>query len=149
MFITINAQFFHARVSPQFVASQSPSYSNPADPTNGGNDTLAATSEPPVLDPGPARIWGFTHPALSAVANGVEVPGIGIGINSPEVSNGNNFDICVTDSNGNPLNNATVKVCAQVTTGPNGIARLNLTPGNYTAEVIYNGETQSITEFNV
>jgi len=78
MFLIANAQFFHDRVPPQFVASQSAPYSNPADPTNGGNDMLAATDAQPVLDPGPARIWGFTHPALSAVELNTVTP-IGVG----------------------------------------------------------------------
>ena len=80
MFLAINAQFFHDRVPPQFVASQSPSYSNPADLTSGSNVTLAATGAQPVLDPGPARIWGFTHPAPSAVLAGTVIPGVGVGI---------------------------------------------------------------------
>jgi len=78
VFIAINAQFFHDSVPPQFVASQSAPYSNPVDPTSGSNDTLAATDAQPVLDPGPARIWGFTHPALSAVELNTVTP-IGVG----------------------------------------------------------------------
>ena len=85
MFIVANAQLFHDQVSPQSVATQSAPYSNPADPTSGSNATLAATDAQPVLDPGPARLWGFTHPDLSAVAENVVTPiGVGTATFGPE-----------------------------------------------------------------
>lgn len=61
----------------------------------------------------------------------------------------NNFELCITDSNNNPLENATVKVCSEQVTGPNGLVQFDLAPGTYTAEVIFNGQSQSVTEFNV
>ena len=61
----------------------------------------------------------------------------------------NDFELCVTDNNNNPLRNATVKICSEQITGPDGLVQFNLAPGEYTAEVIYNGRSRGITEFNV
>lgn len=90
MFIVANAQLFHETVPPQSVATQSLPYSNPADPTSGSNDALAATDAQPVLDPGPARLWGFTHPALSAVALNTVTP---IGVGTAEAAATDKLDI--------------------------------------------------------
>ena len=61
----------------------------------------------------------------------------------------NDFELCITDSNNNPLENATVKIGSEQITGPNGLVQFNLAPGAYTAEIIYNGQSHSVTEFNV
>ena len=61
----------------------------------------------------------------------------------------NSFELCVTDSNDNPLENATVRVCSEQVTGPDGLVQFDLAPGVYTAEVIYNGRSRGTTEFNV
>ena len=130
------------------------------DPVVGTNANLDPSTDPIIRNMTVGGVLGQRQPALSAVANGVVVPGVGTGVNSgdgnlppdpvdPITGGVNSFDICITDSNGNPLNNATVKVCIEVTTGPDGVARVNLAPGSYTAEIIYNGESRSVTEFNV
>lgn len=127
------------------------------DPVIGTNDNLDLSTDPTIRNMTVGGVLGQRQPALSAVAEGVVVPGVGIGANlgngtlppTPPPVTGNNFDICITDSNGNPLNNATVKVCIEMTTGPDGVARVNLAPGTYTAEIIYNGQSRSVTEFNV
>lgn len=127
-------------------------------PVIGTNADLDPSTDPIVRNMTVGGVLGQRQPALSAVAEGVAIPGVGTGTNlgngetppdPPNTGGSNSFDICVTDSNGNPLNNATVKVCIEMTTGLDGIARVNLAPGTYTAEIIYNGQSQSITEFNV
>jgi len=61
----------------------------------------------------------------------------------------NDFELCITDSNGNPLGNATVKICSEHVTGPDGLVQLVLAPGPYTAEVTYNGSTRTVENFDV
>lgn len=61
----------------------------------------------------------------------------------------NNFELCITDNNDNPLSDATVVICTKQTTGPDGLVNFNLSEGEYTAEIIYNGQSHGITEFNV
>lgn len=67
----------------------------------------------------------------------------------PDPINLNDFELCITDSNDNPLENATVRVCSEQVTGPDGLVQFNLAPGEYTVEVIYNGRSRGTTEFNV
>lgn len=134
------------------------------DPVVGTDVNLDPSTDPTIRNMTVGGVLGQRQPALSAVADGVAIPGVGVGVNlgngdtppgpvdppdDPVTGDIDRFELCITDSNGNPLKNVTVKICSEQVTGPDGLVQFDLAPGTYTAEVIYNGQSKSITEFNV
>ena len=135
-------------------------YGPVTDPVVGTNTDLDPSTASVIRNPTVGGVLGQQQPDPSAVALGVVIPGVGLGANSgdgsttpppvnPPTGNPNDFKLCVTDSNDNPLENVTVIVCTKQITGPDGLVNFNLSPGSYTAEVIYNGRSRGITDFNV
>ena len=56
-------------------------YADPANPTAGTNAELNPSTDTTVVTASPSLLWGFTNPALSAVAEGVTTP-LGQGTNT-------------------------------------------------------------------
>jgi len=54
-------------------------WGDPVDLFEGQNTGLLPTTDPPVLDLSPARLWNFTQPANSAVDSSQNIPGYGLG----------------------------------------------------------------------
>ena len=54
-------------------------WGDPVDLLTGQNTQFLPTIDPPVLDLSPARLWGFTQPALSATDPNQNIPGYGQG----------------------------------------------------------------------
>lgn len=78
MFLVPYAPLFYADVGAPNVASRY-EYADPANPTVGTNAVIAPTISPPTLDQSPASLWGWTQPAIDAVAALVVLPNGSVG----------------------------------------------------------------------